>query len=207
MATRSCTSLHRVGSTFARCQSPNRSRFQVQGATASLASPATLAMWICNLQNLQEARGFESHPLRQILAFRFKNLQLTQKFPVQRSLVPAFACVENRPETVKWADLLRCVPLLFCWNSRQRQLLALSPRDTSGSSRLAHDSQHRCQLAGVAGTIAVTAPLSVTPDSRRTSAGTRRSAPTRIRLCRPCARRQLSAAYRQRRQRAGCQIR
>src|SRR6266545_2584171 len=50
---------------------------------------------ICNLQNLKEAQEFESHSLRQLLTFRFNNLQATQD-PVQRSFAAAFACDENR---------------------------------------------------------------------------------------------------------------
>jgi hypothetical protein len=46
-----------------------------QGATASLASTATLALWNLYLHNLKEAPESESHSLRQILPFVFNELR------------------------------------------------------------------------------------------------------------------------------------
>jgi hypothetical protein len=60
----------------------------------------------CKLQNRKEPPEFESHSLRQLLFFRFNNLQAHQQFPVQRSMGTGFTALKIAAPTAKRADLL-----------------------------------------------------------------------------------------------------
>jgi hypothetical protein len=79
-----------------------------------------------NLQNPKGSRESESHSLRQILAFRFNNLQAALRFPVQRSSCSRCPSSENGAGDRQNSRFPNVSSACFCTTSRQRQVLGLS---------------------------------------------------------------------------------